>query len=124
MWRRIARRLSIDPHWTPGYGFLTQGPHVERAMPQYLLAKHIHFCEIGNQVIFLDLRRDRYFAIAGADRQTLNQYVSGWPSISADGVDSAVSPPSIPEQLLEAMMKSGVLTDDAMLGREASVVSL
>jgi hypothetical protein len=49
------------------------------AMPQYALARHVFVCMQGEHVVFLDVRKDRYFAIESAKTAGLGELVGGWP---------------------------------------------
>jgi hypothetical protein len=48
-------------------------------MPQYLLARHVFVCLQGEHVVFLDVRKDRYFALEAARTVGLGEFVTGWP---------------------------------------------
>ena len=53
-------------------------------MPQYLLARHVFVCLQGEHVVFLDVRKDRYFALEAARTAGLGEIVAGWPVPSPD----------------------------------------
>lgn len=48
-------------------------------MAQYALARHVFVCLQGEHVVFLDVRKDRYFAIESARTAGLGEIVAGWP---------------------------------------------
>jgi hypothetical protein len=48
-------------------------------MPQYSLARHVFVCMQGEHVVFLDVRKDRYFALESARTAGLSEMVLGWP---------------------------------------------
>jgi hypothetical protein len=48
-------------------------------MPQYALARHVFVCVQGEHVVFLDVRKDRYFALESAKTAGLGYFVPGWP---------------------------------------------
>ncbi len=48
-------------------------------MPHYALARHVFVCVQGEHVVFLDVRKDRYFALDGALTAGLGDLVAGWP---------------------------------------------
>jgi hypothetical protein len=48
-------------------------------MPQYALARHVFVCMQGEHVVFLDVRKDRYFALESARTAGLGEFVPGWP---------------------------------------------
>jgi hypothetical protein len=85
----------------------------------YLIPRHVHLCETGNQVIFLDLRRDKYLAIGRAQRQALSGKVGGWPADNADDAP-ARGPQGSNEPVIRSMLKLGLLTTDSRLGKNAA----
>ena len=56
-------------------------------MPQYLLAHHVFVCVQGEHVVFLDVRKDRYFALESARTAGLGSLVQGWPVSAPLAVD-------------------------------------
>jgi hypothetical protein len=56
-------------------------------MPQYLLARHVFVCVQGEHVVFLDVRKDRYFALESARTAGLGKFVPGWPVPAPFAVD-------------------------------------
>jgi hypothetical protein len=56
-------------------------------MPQYLLAHHVFVCVQGEHVVFLDVRKDRYFALESARTAGLGAVVPGWPVPALLAVD-------------------------------------
>lgn len=84
----------------------------------YFIPRHVHFCEAGNQVIFLDLRRDKYLAIGRAERQALIGQVDGWPAGSDDAAQTR-KPLGPGASVIGSMLKLGLLTADSSLGKEA-----
>jgi hypothetical protein len=56
-------------------------------MPQYLLAHHVFVCVQGEHVVFLDVRKDRYFALECARTAGLGSLVAGWPVAAPLAVD-------------------------------------
>lgn len=84
----------------------------------YYIARHVHLCETGNQVIFLDLRRDKYLAIGWAERQALSGQVGGWPT-EGNGDACAGTPQGSSEPVIRSLLKLGLLTTDSNLGKQA-----
>jgi len=84
----------------------------------YLIPRHIHLCETGNQVIFLDLRRDKYLAIGRAEREALSGVVNGWPA----DINVPASPETLQRRttVAQSMLKLGLLTADARAGKQAA----
>jgi len=58
-------------------------------MPQYRLAHHVFVCVQGEHVVFLDVRKDRYFALESARTAGLGVLVPGWPVAAPLAVDFA-----------------------------------
>jgi hypothetical protein len=48
-------------------------------MPHYALSRHVFVCIQGEHVVFLDVRKDRYFALEAARTAGLGEWVAGWP---------------------------------------------
>ena len=46
------------------------------------LATGIGFCEVGGELVFLDLARDKYFSLRGADRAAFDRLRAGEPNDS------------------------------------------
>jgi len=91
----------------------------------YFLSPHVHVCVAGKQVIFLDLERDKYLAVAHA--HPIGRWVSGWPlpqsGISAATQDGALARAPGPENgLLAQMISQGLLITDPALGKAAAPV--
>jgi len=96
-------------------------------MPQYVLARHVFVCMQGEHVVFLDVRKDRYFALESARTAGLGCLVPGWPvpaplAVAAvlDSGDSTAPAPVLAEQIDRAALSSvvslllekGILTID------------
>ena len=59
--------------------------YLSRAEPSYRLADHVRACLLDEQVILLDLRRNRYLGVGGGRRlATLSQVIKDWPIAPAD----------------------------------------
>jgi hypothetical protein len=67
-------------------------------MPQYALARHVFVCVQGEHVVFLDVRKDRYFALESAKTAGLGEIVPGWPvaAPSPEGYVQRVGEPATP----------------------------
>jgi hypothetical protein len=57
-------------------------PERTSVMAQYALASHVFVCLHGEHVVFLDVRKDRYFAIESFRTERLGNVVAGWPVLS------------------------------------------
>lgn len=53
-------------------------------MERYSLAEHVFLCRSGQQVVILDLRADRYWAVRASRTAGLAARVRGWPVSSAE----------------------------------------
>lgn len=84
----------------------------------YFIRRHVHCCEAGRQVIFLDLRRDKYLAIGPAQRRALSGQVDGWPAGSDDATTDP--PQGWSEPVLRSLLELGVLTANASQGKPAT----
>lgn len=107
-------------------------------MPQYVLAHHVFVCVQGEHVVFLDVRKDRYFALEATRTAGLGRFVAGWPvsaPLTVDfvrhGADSAAR--SLEEKVdvgvlsgvITLLVEKGILITDAEKGKpaEATVAS-
>jgi hypothetical protein len=103
-------------------------------MPQYALARHVFVCMQGEHVVFLDVRKDRYFALESARTAGLGYLVPGWPvpapfavDVVRHGADSAAPATVLAEHVDGALLSSvvslllekGILTIDT--GKTAAV---
>jgi hypothetical protein len=86
--------------------------------PRYALAKHVHLCVRDEDVVFLDLRHDKYFALEAAGTAPLAQHVKGWPvrAARADGMSGGFDED---RSLLNELLRRGILTQDATSGKAA-----
>jgi len=92
----------------------------------YFLSPHVHVCVAGKQVIFLDLERDKYLAVAHA--HPIGRWVRGWPlpqtgSVTAVQDGAAARVPGPENGLLTQMISQGLLVTDPALGKEAAPVA-
>lgn len=105
-------------------------------MPQYLLARHVFVCLQGEHVVFLDVRKDRYFALESARTVGLGEIVTGWPVASPDApayvrqtADGGV--PQIPgavdcgalSAVVALLLEKEILTPGAADGKSATPVA-
>src|SRR5690349_10644914 len=95
-------------------------------MPLYSLAHHVFVCMQGEHVVFLDVRKDRYFALESARTAGLGHLVPGWPvpaPLTADfvqhGGDSTA--PALAERVDHGLL-SGVVS--LLLEKEMLVVGV
>ncbi len=91
-------------------------------------------CVQGEHVVFLDVRRDRYFALESARTAGLGQFVPGWPVPAPLAVDFAQhgdgsTAPALAEQLdrsalygvISLLLDKSILVPDAGAGKNAGV---
>jgi hypothetical protein len=101
-------------------------------MPQYLLACHVFVCVQGEHVVFLDVRKDRYFALESAMTAGLGRLVPGWPvpaPRAADFVrqDAGSAAPALAEEpnrapftaVIALLLEKGILIADPAEGKSA-----
>lgn len=56
-------------------------------MQHHRLSDGVTFCEIADQIVFLDLRRDRYFRLGPAAERAFRRLQAGAPESDAEGLD-------------------------------------
>lgn len=82
-------------------------------MSHYLLGEHVRACAIGEQVVLLDVRRNKYLALAQAQCSGLDQLVADWPRLAG----SATREEAHAKVLAGRMLANGLLrtaSSDAM----------
>ena len=102
-------------------------------MPQYVLARHVFVCVQGEHVVFLDVRKDRYFALESARTAGLGQFVPGWPVATPLAVDSvqqrgSSTAPAFAEQpdrgtltgVIALLLEKAILKTEAGDGKSAA----
>lgn len=75
----------------------------------YRLADHVRACRIDAQVILLDLQRDKYLGIGGAQLAALSRLILDWPADGAAGVP--VGPDPVPDAWLGKLLALRMLAD-------------
>jgi Transglutaminase-like superfamily len=81
----------------------------QRLAVKLRLAPHVRACQSDDQVILLDLRRDKYLAVGGTQMRALAAAVEGWPrSPSVDDVNPSSTSVSA---LTKRLLLQGLLTD-------------
>lgn len=94
-------------------------------MTSYFLSKHVYFCVRGSDVVFLDLKADKYFSIAATKGRSIAPALAGnSPGQElrlGAGTLQAVSPvQSMSDTALAALLKRGLLTTDSESGKEVA----
>ena len=90
-------------------------------MQPYLLAPHVYPCVSGQHVVLMDLERDKYVAVAPADR--LAAWVRGWPVGSMQAADTPDDADAGARALVSQMLAHGMLVSDPHVGKPAVPVS-
>ena len=85
-------------------------------MPQYALAHHVFICVHDEHVVFLDVHKDRYFALEAARTAGLGSLVPDWP-VSVSQPDAGL--PSV----IALLLKKGILVAKVECGKAASPIS-
>jgi len=88
-------------------------------MARYLLAEHVFVCVDGDQVVFLDLKADRYWALEAASTAGLDVLVRGWPVPAPSGVNG---PRSGRVADVSPLIDRGLITEIAAGGKDATPV--
>jgi transglutaminase superfamily protein len=90
-------------------------------MPYYALAGHVFVCLQGEHVVFLDVRRDRYFALEARKTASLGTVVPGWP---VSGLPRSIEPSSDEpgSSILAVLLERGLLSTDERAGKSATPV--
>jgi hypothetical protein len=85
--------------------------------------QHVHVCVAGDNVVLLDLRRDRYFAVTGRAAQALAFAVPGWPPMTSSELEPlpALSEPEV-RRIVQFYVDNGVLTATESEGKSAMPV--
>lgn len=84
-------------------------------MTGYLVANHVHCCETGGQLIFLDLRHDKYFSVGRDELTVLEKLLTDEGESRADAPDST---DGTSERLVDALSQAGLITSDKRCGRK------
>jgi len=88
------------------------------------LAYHVGVCQVDDQIVLLDLRRNRYLSISAEGASALAHHVEGWP-VAGDCTDAKATPFTLPASrassaLIQRLMLQGLLTRDRTFSRDAT----
>jgi len=90
------------------------------------LASHVRACQVNEQVVLLDLRRNRYLSVGAAS--ALANRVEGWPSaggsIDAQAAPSPLLTSSAATALTQRLTQQELLTRERPLARDATRVEV
>jgi hypothetical protein len=89
-------------------------------MPPFLLPHHVHACVTSGQLVLLDLRADRYFALEASAAATLAPLVRGWPVIPPAGATGCTADDGLARELLA----KSLLTRSEAAGKPATPVQI
>jgi len=76
-------------------------------MPKYSLTRHVFACLQGEHVVFLDVRKDRYFALEAAKTRGFGSFVHGWP----DQSHAPAAPEEDAAAALAVLSEKGLICD-------------
>jgi hypothetical protein len=95
-------------------------PTTRREPPHYALARHVFVCVRDEDLVLLDLKRDKYLALEAIHAACLAPLVPGWP-VGAPVVDATRSSAAEePRALARELLLSGLLIEDCGRGKEAT----
>lgn len=96
---------------------------------RYWLQKHVHLCVAHGHVVMLDLKRDKYLAVASPEE--LAPWVNGWPvglgspgKASLAAVDHDAPADSAIPASLSRLVRDGLLTSDPTYGKTAGLATI
>lgn len=76
---------------------------------RYRLAPHVHACQVGAEVVLLDLHRDRYLAVGRPDMHTLAGLIERWPHQPGAAIEEE-TPAALHNDMIEHLRLLGMLT--------------
>ncbi len=89
-------------------------------MAPYALASHVFVCLQDEHVVFLDVRRDRYFALEAAKTRGLGALVRGWP-VAAEG-DASRLADLMKSGVFQVLAERGLLAHGERRGKDATPI--
>jgi hypothetical protein len=99
-------------------------------MTRYALAHHVFVCFEDEHVVFLDVRRDRYFTLRAEQTRPLANFVRGWPAQDvANARLASCTLPSCAEEAADSaaltpLVERGLLTPADGAGKDATPIQL
>jgi len=90
-------------------------------MPHYALAGHVFVCLQGEHVVFLDVLKDRYFALEARQTASLGAIVPGWP-VAATPRASEMPCDETSSSILALLLEQGLLSADERDSKPATPV--
>jgi len=101
----------------------TKVPKAEEP-PPYFFSRHIYVCHSPAHTVLLDIRRDKYLAIAGQQAKVLSSRVPDWPGNTVGLPDTSVPDMAQSEAFLKSMCDQAILTVWSDHGKGAKQSSL
>ena len=94
-------------------------------MPHYTLAGHVFVCLEGEHVVFLDVHKDRYFALEVRQTGGLDALVRGWPVATGSDAWAAKdeSADAVRSSVIALLLQQGLLSNDPASGKAATPVA-
>ena len=84
------------------------------AAPRYRLADHLRACRVDEQVVLLDLQRDKYLGVGGPQLHAMWQFIVDWP------VGNGHATPAVADTATDAwlttLLRQGMLADASRPG--------
>lgn len=93
-------------------------------MQTYRVPKHVHLCRSGDQVVFLDLKRDRYSAISNSHAALLRGVVIGWSDVLSTERQCGIENGSDVRTIVRRLVEKGLLTTNEIDGKAIRQVSI
>ena len=85
-------------------------------MPPYFLSRSVHFCEVDDGIVFLDLRKNRYFGIPAAQARVVKSVVRDWePPVTQ--LQQPLKADSRVADFLMLLIEKGIITMNEAGGR-------
>ena len=91
-------------------------------MSQYRIEKDVYFAYVGQQVVFLDLKQNKYVGVDWEQAATLDGVVAGWkaPAPRVDTVSKTMAEDSLRKPVTDDLVRRGLLTESLENGKIAA----
>lgn len=77
--------------------------------PPFRLAAHVRACRVNNQVVILDLRRDKYIGVGSPEMHELSRFIANWPRDERHARASAASVGGNSAEIMERLRADRVI---------------
>jgi transglutaminase superfamily protein len=91
-------------------------------MTRYALAHHVFVCFEDEHVVFLDVRRGRYFTLRAEQTRSLANLVRGWPVEAANAQLVSSMDVAADSAALAPLVERGLLTHADQAGKDATPI--